>query len=610
MTTKDELQARIAELEAEQARMAVIYQISRDLNTARNEDELLQALARPALEAGVSGASLVYIDLDEAGEPEWITTVAYWHRADAPSTPVGTRFYLPDFSMTRLWTASPDEPLLVADATTDGRVDENARNALAQVNGRALAVIPLTQAGRWVGLIALTWAEPHEFSNQEAEIYRALTGLATPAVENRRLVDSLEQMASRRTGEVAIFRTLVENSVDGISMSDPEGKITYANRAGHQLYGYDYEKQEMVGFYFSDLLVEEAKTLLEEAIPQTLQGGWSGEIKQRRRDGSLFDTHVTTFPLHDETGNIISMAAVIRDITERKRAEKQLRRQQEQTERSERLLRSVIDATPDWIFAKGRDFRYILINKSFTEAIGTTPEEAVGKDDLEIGFPEELVFGNPAKGIRGFRTDDRAVIESGEALHNPYDPATSADGSVHIFDTKKMPLRDAEGNIFAVLGVARDISERVQAEEERERLQQQIIDAQKRAIQELSTPIIPIMDRIIVMPLIGSIDTLRARDITRTLLGGISQYRAKVVILDITGVPIVDSGVAAHLNKTIQAARLKGAHTIVTGVSDAVAETIVDLGIDWSGVETLRDLQTGLTAALSSMSMGIVMRKT
>jgi rsbT co-antagonist protein RsbR len=74
-----------------------------------------------------------------------------------------------------------------------------------------------------------------------------------------------------------------------------------------------------------------------------------------------------------------------------------------------------------------------------------------------------------------------------------------------------------------------------------------------------------------------------------------------VVILDITGVSVVDSGVAVHLNKAIQAARLKGAHTIVTGISDAVAEAIVDLGIDWSGIETLTNLQTGLLTALNSL---------
>ena len=138
---------------------------------------------------------------------------------------------------------------------------------------------------------------------------------------------------------------------------------------------------------------------------------------------------------------------------------------------------------------------------------------------------------------------------------------------------------------------------------EQERLQQEIIEGQRQAIQELSTPVIPVWAGVIVVPLIGHIDTLRARDITRVLLAGISQHQAKVVILDITGVPIVDSGVAAYLYKTIQAARLKGARTIITGISEAVAETIVDLGIDWGGIETLTDLQSGLRAVLRGSSI-------
>jgi rsbT co-antagonist protein RsbR len=200
------------------------------------------------------------------------------------------------------------------------------------------------------------------------------------------------------------------------------------------------------------------------------------------------------------------------------------------------------------------------------------------------------------------------------------------DGTRRSVEVSISLIGDATGEPSGFRGVVRDITERKRAEEalkdayaeverqveeqttkleretaERERLQQEIIEAQKRALQELSTPIIPVMEGIIVMPLIGSIDTMRARDITRSLLAGISQHRARVAILDITGVPIVDSGVANHLNKTIQAARLKGTHTIVTGVSDAVAETIVDLGIDWSDIETLSDLQTGLRAALTRM---------
>jgi anti-anti-sigma regulatory factor len=152
----------------------------------------------------------------------------------------------------------------------------------------------------------------------------------------------------------------------------------------------------------------------------------------------------------------------------------------------------------------------------------------------------------------------------------------------------------------------REIAERKRAQEESAQLQQEVIEAQRRTLQELSTPIIPVMDRIIVMPLIGGIDDMRARDITRRLLAGIRQHRAKVVILDITGVPVVDSSVADHLNKTIQAARLKGARTIITGVSDAVAEIIVDLGIDWAGIETVSDLQTGLITALRSLGFRVV----
>ena len=145
----------------------------------------------------------------------------------------------------------------------------------------------------------------------------------------------------------------------------------------------------------------------------------------------------------------------------------------------------------------------------------------------------------------------------------------------------------------------REIAEREQAQAESARLQQEVIAAQQRVIQELSTPVIPVLAGVIVMPLVGSIDSLRAGDITRAVLAGISQHQAKVVILDVTGVPLVDSGVANYLTKTIQAARLKGARTIITGISEAVAETIVDLGLDWSKLETLPDLQTGLRAVLT-----------
>jgi len=142
--------------------------------------------------------------------------------------------------------------------------------------------------------------------------------------------------------------------------------------------------------------------------------------------------------------------------------------------------------------------------------------------------------------------------------------------------------------------------------EESQRLHRQILESQQQMIRELSSPVIPLMDApdgtggIIVMPLVGTIDSIRARDITRSLLAGISQHRARTVIIDVTGVSLMDTGIVNHLTKTIQAAKLKGAQTIVTGISNAVAESIVELGIDWSKITTLSDLQTGLLVALDS----------
>ena len=154
--------------------------------------------------------------------------------------------------------------------------------------------------------------------------------------------------------------------------------------------------------------------------------------------------------------------------------------------------------------------------------------------------------------------------------------------------------------------LSRNVEKLREEKEQRELLQQQVIEAQQAAIRELSTPIIPVLEGIIVMPLIGTIDTMRARDITQVLLEGIGVHRAEVVIIDVTGIAAIDTAVASHLTGAIAAARLLGTHPIVSGVSGAAAQTIVEMGIDWSGIETVANLQTGLTRALHQAGLRIV----
>lgn len=126
---------------------------------------------------------------------------------------------------------------------------------------------------------------------------------------------------------------------------------------------------------------------------------------------------------------------------------------------------------------------------------------------------------------------------------------------------------------------------------------QRLIGTQSEAIRELSTPVLQIRDRMLLMPLIGIIDTHRARMITENLLGAIREARAKVVVIDVTGVATIDTKVANHLIQTVTAARMMGARTVVTGVTAEVAQSMVALGIEMTPFKTVGDLQGGVEYA-------------
>jgi rsbT co-antagonist protein RsbR len=129
--------------------------------------------------------------------------------------------------------------------------------------------------------------------------------------------------------------------------------------------------------------------------------------------------------------------------------------------------------------------------------------------------------------------------------------------------------------------------------EERER----VIREQQEAIRELSTPVLQVRERLLILPIIGVLDSPRARQLTEQLLGAIQANRAKVVVIDITGVATIDVTVANHLVQTVEAARLMGASAIITGLSSKIAQTLVDLGVDLSMMKTVGDLQGGLEEA-------------
>src|SRR5215216_4451557 len=129
--------------------------------------------------------------------------------------------------------------------------------------------------------------------------------------------------------------------------------------------------------------------------------------------------------------------------------------------------------------------------------------------------------------------------------------------------------------------------------QERER----IIRQQQEAIRELSTPVLQVRERLLILPIIGVLDSQRARQVTEQLLRAIRANRAKVVVIDITGVPTIDSTVANHLVQTVEASRLMGASVIITGLSSEIAQTLVTIGVDLSKMNAVGDLQGGIEEA-------------
>ncbi|HEU0038932.1 MAG TPA: STAS domain-containing protein, partial [Verrucomicrobiae bacterium] len=139
--------------------------------------------------------------------------------------------------------------------------------------------------------------------------------------------------------------------------------------------------------------------------------------------------------------------------------------------------------------------------------------------------------------------------------------------------------------------------------EQRER----IIRQQQEAIRELSTPVLQVRERLLILPIIGVIDSQRARQLTEQLLRGIRANRAKVVVVDITGVPAIDSAVANHLVQTVEASRLMGASVIITGLSSEIAQTLVTIGVDLSKMNAVGDLQGGIEEAERQLGYKVIL---
>jgi PAS domain S-box-containing protein len=255
------------------------------------------------------------------------------------------------------------------------------------------------------------------------------------------------------------YRSLVETAGAGVATIDLTGNLTFANQTLLKQLGYI--EDEIIGKKFADFLDPEDSQRVQDIFMKgmvNLDNIPNLEFRLMGKDGHSIWYYSS--PTLTSIGGVLTGAgAILTDITERKQMEESILR-------SKLLLQNVIDSTPDWMYVKDFQHKFLLVNKSFAEAQNLAPQEMIGRADTDF-FPEELCLGNPDKGIRGFHADDNQAFK-GQIVHNPRNIVTWADGSMHIYDTYKIPLADQSGKIYAALVYSRDITGQQEAEYERE----------------------------------------------------------------------------------------------------------------------------------------------
>src|SRR2546430_207466 len=218
---------------------------------------------------------------------------------------------------------------------------------------------------------------------------------------------------------------------------------------------------------------------------------------------------------------------------------------------------------------------------------GYTASEIVGRPVSIFYTEEDIAAGRLEQELYTARETGRCEIEGCRVRK---------DGSRFWASVSITPIRDREGALVGYVKIARDLTER--------REQEQLMARQRDEILELSTPVIQVWDKILVLPLIGTLDSLRAARLTEGLLERIAQDQAEVVILDISGVPAIDTDVAQHLLKTVEAARLMGTASVLSGVRPETAQAIVHLGIELGSLRSRNSLRDALQLALQLVAAG------
>jgi len=353
---------------------------------------------------------------------------------------------------------------------------------------------------------------------------------------------------------------------------DRDGNVRFWSKGAELMTGYRGE--EILGRPVTVLYPDEDRKrgLAEQELSAAASQG-RAEVQGWRvaKDGRRFWASVLVLPTRDASGVVSGCVQITRDVTEQRRQELELRK-------ASLMVDSVTDYEVIMLDPNGIVRSW---NRGAELMKGYKADEVIGKHVSVFYTAEDAQSGLAARELETAARTGRFELEGWRVKKG---------GAKFWANVVLSTIKDESGQLMGFVKVARDLTER----NDRDRLLQR----QRDEILELSTPVIQIWDKILALPIIGTLDSLRAARLTESLLQRISEEEAEFVILDISGVPTIDTQVAQHLLKTVHGARLMGAESIISGVRPETAQAMVHLGIEIGTLRSRATLRDALQLAL------------